>query len=228
MQHLDLLFGARRLWKLRLESCRLVDLERQILGVEREGDLPGELIPYYYFDYLRTRQAFPAGADFPSQRDGTSFRSPCLTAIVPFAFRDPARAPVRHGADLIGVARWLLETERHDEGLGLLRRAIEIGLPDRLLFRTLWDIAITEKKLGREPAALAGFTGLTESPNPYRTQAYEELAKYYEHRERNYAMALEMTRSGLGWEDSPALRRREQRLKDRIARRQARSPKLPL
>ncbi len=42
MEHLDLLFGARRLWKLRLESCRLVELENQILGVEREGDLPGD------------------------------------------------------------------------------------------------------------------------------------------------------------------------------------------
>src|SRR5580700_2891031 len=52
MEHLDLLFGARRLWKLRLESCRLVDLENQILGVERQGDLPGEMIPYYYFEYL--------------------------------------------------------------------------------------------------------------------------------------------------------------------------------
>ena len=40
MEHLDLLFGARRLWKLRLESCRLVDLENRILGVEREGDCP--------------------------------------------------------------------------------------------------------------------------------------------------------------------------------------------
>src|SRR5208283_82008 len=58
MQHLDLLFGARRLWKLRLESCRLVELENQILGVERQGDLPGEMIPYCYFEYLRTRQAF--------------------------------------------------------------------------------------------------------------------------------------------------------------------------
>jgi uncharacterized protein YprB with RNaseH-like and TPR domain len=50
MEHLDLLFGARRLWKLRLESCRLVDLENRILGVEREGDLPGEMIPYCYFE----------------------------------------------------------------------------------------------------------------------------------------------------------------------------------
>ena len=53
MEHLDLLHGARRLWKLRFESCRLVDLENQILGIEREGDVPGALIPYLYFEYLR-------------------------------------------------------------------------------------------------------------------------------------------------------------------------------
>src|SRR5205085_908223 len=46
MEHVDLLHSARRLWKLRFDSCRLVELESQILGVERQGDLPGELIPY--------------------------------------------------------------------------------------------------------------------------------------------------------------------------------------
>ena len=86
MEHLDLLFGARRLWKLRLESCRLVDLENQILGVERQGDLPGEMIPYYYFEYLRTQQAFRLVPIFHHNAiDILSLA--CLTAIVPFAFR---------------------------------------------------------------------------------------------------------------------------------------------
>ena len=57
LAHLDLLFGARRLWKLRLESCRLVELENRILGVERQGDVPGAMIPDLYFDYVRTRRA---------------------------------------------------------------------------------------------------------------------------------------------------------------------------
>src|SRR5258708_795802 len=56
LEHLDLLHGARRLWKLRFDSCRLVDLENQILGVERQGDLPGEFVPYVYFEYLRTHE----------------------------------------------------------------------------------------------------------------------------------------------------------------------------
>src|SRR5262245_48110457 len=98
MGHLDLLHGARRLWKLRLDSCRLVDLETQILGLEREGDLPGEMIPYYYFQYLRTQQAFQLVPIFHHNvMDIVSLA--CLTAVVPFAFRSPEDTGLRHGAD---------------------------------------------------------------------------------------------------------------------------------
>src|SRR5579862_1966470 len=56
--HLDLLHPARALWKLRLGSVRLMDLERQVLDAERLGlhrhnDVASALIPQYYFDYLR-------------------------------------------------------------------------------------------------------------------------------------------------------------------------------
>jgi uncharacterized protein YprB with RNaseH-like and TPR domain len=221
MQHLDLLFGARRLWKLRLESCRLVDLENRVLGVERHGDLPGSLIPYCYFDYLRSRRAMPLVPVF--DHNATDILSlACLTAIVPFAFRAGAGRPMgdglRHGADLIGLGRWMLQTERQEEALNLFQRAVEMGLPDDLLFRTMWDIAATEKRLGRADAALEMVTELAGSRNPYRVRALEELAKHYEHRERNYAMALEMTRTALAFEDSVEIRRREQRLKARIDR----------
>ena len=220
MQHLDLLFGARRLWKLRLESCRLVDLENQILGVERQGDLPGEMIPYCYFEYLRTAQAFKLVPIFHHNAiDILSLA--CLTAIVPFAFRSPGTAMLRHGADWIGLARWMQQAGRREEALGLFRRAVEAGLPDHLLFRTLWDVAALEKRLGHGEAALAAMTELAAGRNPYRAQALAELAKHYEHRERNHAMALEMTRAALAIEDSPALRRREVRLRTRLARQAA-------
>jgi uncharacterized protein YprB with RNaseH-like and TPR domain len=217
LEHLDLLFGARRLWKLRLESCRLVDLENQILGVEREGDLPGEMIPYCYFGYLRTRQAFDLVPIFHHNAiDILSLA--CLTAIVPFAFRTPESAALRHGADFVGLARWLDRAGRREEALRLLRRAVGMGLPDGLLFRSLWDIAAMEKRLGREDAALAAVTELAASRNPYRVRALEALAKHYEHRERNYAMALEMTRTARALQDTPAIRRRELRLQGRLER----------
>ena len=217
LAHLDLLFGARRLWKLRLDSCRLVDLENQILGVERAGDLPGEMIPYCYLEFLRTKQAFELVPIFHHNAlDILSLA--CLTAIVPFAFRSPDCAHVRHGSDLIGVARWLLEAGRHDESLALLRRAVEMGLPDNLLFRTQWDIAALERRNGRADASLAVLTDLAAARNPYRVRALAELAKHYEHNERSYSMALEMTRAALAFEDTSELRRREERLKARLAK----------
>jgi uncharacterized protein YprB with RNaseH-like and TPR domain len=171
LQHLDLLFGARRLWKLRLDSCRLVDLENQRLGVERDGDLPGEMIPYCYFDYLRSRHAFKVVPIFHHNAiDILSLA--CLTAIVPFAYRRPEDAPLRHGSDFLGLARWLQKTDREEEALRLLRRAIDLGLPDSLLFRTMWDVATMERRAGRPDAALAVITELTEARNPYRARAF--------------------------------------------------------
>ena len=56
--HLDLLYPSRRLWSKTLANCRLGTLEQQVLLVERsEEDVPGELIPGMYLDYLRTGDA---------------------------------------------------------------------------------------------------------------------------------------------------------------------------
>jgi uncharacterized protein YprB with RNaseH-like and TPR domain len=218
MEHLDLLFGARRLWKLRLEACRLVDLENQILGVEREGDLPGTMIPYYYFDYLRTQQALRLMPIFHhNAMDILSLA--CLTAVVSLAYRAPEEAAFRHGSDLIGMARWLLQSGRPEEALRLLTRAVDTGLPDDLLFRTLWDIALVQKRLGRPEAARAALEDLTGSRNPYRARACEELAKHYERQEQNLAAALNMARTARAITDTESLRRREQRLCARLAKR---------
>ena len=91
LEHLDLLHGARRLWNLRFDSCRLVDLENQILGVERQGDLPGELIPYVYFEYVRTHEIFRLMPVFHHNAIDILTLA-CLTAIVPRAFNAPDKA----------------------------------------------------------------------------------------------------------------------------------------
>jgi len=217
MEHLDLLHGARRLYKLRMESCRLVHLENQILGLEREADVPGELIPYFYFDYLRTRHAFRLIPVFHHNvLDIVSLA--CLTGLIPAAFRDPSGIQVRHGTDLLGLARWLRSSGRFEEARTLMRRAVDLGLPDRHLFPALFEAGSLEKKLGLADAALATFTDLTLSPNPFQSRAFEELSKHYEHRERNYRMALECTLAARSIADSESLAARQQRLEGKCSR----------
>jgi uncharacterized protein YprB with RNaseH-like and TPR domain len=226
MGHLDLLYGARRLWKLRIESCRLIQLEQQILGFYREGDLPGELIPYVYFEYLRSREAGRLVPVFHHNAIDILTLA-CLTAIVPAAFRTSdveslASVGVRRGEDLAGVARWLVSAGQLEPALALMRRAVQAGLPDALLFRTLLDIGLLEKKLERPHAALSVFTELAGCRNAHQVAALEELAKFYEHEERNYALALEFTEQALAVAPGDALRLRRARLERRLAKPKAR------
>jgi uncharacterized protein YprB with RNaseH-like and TPR domain len=220
--HLDLLFGARRLWKLRLDGCRLVQLEQQILGVYREGDLPGELIPYVYFEYLRSHEAQRLVPVFHHNAMDILTLA-CLTAVVPAAFRTTdaetlTRVGVRRGEDLIGIARWLLNAGEIERSLELFKRAIDLGLPDKLLFRSLWDVAAIEKRLARPAAALRVYTELAGCRNEHRVGAFEELAKYYEHEEKNYGVALEFTRQALEFEATDSLLKRRERLERRLAK----------
>lgn len=47
-RHLDLLPIARRLYRGRLPNCALGTVEAHVLGIEREGDVPGSAIPDLY------------------------------------------------------------------------------------------------------------------------------------------------------------------------------------
>lgn len=211
--HVDLLYGARRLWKLRYESCRLVDLEQQVLGFERTGDVPGSLIPYLYFEYLRNKRLDRLRWVF--EHNALDILSlACLTGIVPQAFRKDGTP--QHAAEILGIARWMLQTGEAAEARTLMARSVDAGLPDDLLFRTLWEMAALDRKLGEEERALAGWTDLAACRNPYRVRALEELAKREEHRAKNPARALEFVLTALEHEDTPELRRREQRLLRRL------------
>lgn len=53
LDHVDLLFPARRRWRGRWDNCRLATIEREALGVVREDDLPGAQAPAAWLRYLR-------------------------------------------------------------------------------------------------------------------------------------------------------------------------------
>ncbi len=211
LAHLDLLHGARRLWRFRFESCRLVELENRILGHEREGDVPGAMIPEIYFDYVRTgRAARLANVFLHNALDIVSLA--CLTGIVPWAFRETGHTELRHASEYMALGRWIEQAGQLERARDLYREAIRRPLRDDLLYRTMWDLAQLEKKLGAFDAALALFSGLAAIENEHRVEALEALAKHYEHREKNFAMALEFTETALALGPGEELSKRRDRL----------------
>jgi uncharacterized protein YprB with RNaseH-like and TPR domain len=215
LKHVDLLYGARRLWRLKLESCRLQELEKRILGHERVGDVGGGFIPNLYFDYLRNGDAAPLEPVlFHNAIDILSLA--CLTAIIPQAIRQPER--LKHGEELAGLARWFRNEDRLEEAASLMRLALKKPMCDELVWETLWQLADIERKLGRHDAALAGWSELSTAANPYQAQALERLAMHYERREKNAALALEFTLAALAIARTPELEKREARLAARLSR----------
>jgi len=57
--HFDMLHFSRRRWKDQLPSLRLTALEKEILGIRRDDDIPGQMVPEFYETYLRTGNCGP-------------------------------------------------------------------------------------------------------------------------------------------------------------------------
>ena len=57
--HFDVLHFSKRKWKNYFPSLRLTALEKEILGIHRKDDIPGQMVPEFYETYLRTGNCGP-------------------------------------------------------------------------------------------------------------------------------------------------------------------------
>ncbi len=55
LSHIDLLKFARKLWKPKIGSCSLGNVEKKVLNIHREDDLPGFMVPSFFKIYLREK-----------------------------------------------------------------------------------------------------------------------------------------------------------------------------
>ena len=220
MGHVDLLHAARRIWREHMPNCRLGTLEFEILGVERQGDVPGSLIPQRYFDFLRSRHPGPLKPVFHHNvLDIVSLA--CLASVLMPVYAAPEEASPRRGGDLLGIARWLDRQGHSERALQLYRNAIRAGLPAGKLVTSLWELAHLERRSGNLVAQVQLLRDLSRVSSNYRSKAFEELAKHYEHREKDFDRALDMTRRAQRYNPSEGLEKREERLLRRIGARLA-------
>ena len=211
MDHLDLLHPARRLWKERLGNCRLTNLESAVLGFERKGDIPGALIPQRYFDYLRSGDGSKLSAVFHHNvLDIISLA--CMSYVLLTTLAEPEQSSLRHGQDIRGLARWLAKLGDEAQASGMYRKAIKAGMPPKDLFEALWEAAHIERRAGRYEEQVQLLRDLARGSPTHRPAAFVELAKHFEHRRKDYGIALKMTRNAQRYAPSPELSHREQRI----------------
>jgi hypothetical protein len=191
--HRDLLAATRAIWKHRLPSCALGEIERAILGVERLVDAPGWLIPQLYFSYLRTRSIDALEPVFEHNRaDIVSLaRLAALVQLYESGLDQPA-----HEIDRLAVALHRFQRLGSNEALADLMLLWQTpSIPATLRLRALRTLTLAFKRHGHLAQAVAEWQrGLADPSRAVRQYAAEELAKYLEHRERDHARALAIAR----------------------------------
>jgi uncharacterized protein len=215
--HLDLLFAARRLWRMRLTACGLGDVERHALGVEREADTPGWLIPQLYFAYLRERDARPLVGVFRHNALDLLSLAGLLGRIG--ALRLPGAAGEADAAaiavdELLALGRCCADDGDIARAQHALRAALELAesatptpLHQRLADDARWRLATTLRRMGRATEAVPLWQALAQRPTqpgePVDVRPFEALAKYCEHTLRDPASAREWALRALAALDKP-------------------------
>lgn len=196
LPHLDFLFSARSLWSHKHESCRLYHLAQEVLEAHREEDIPSSEIPFRYFEFLRTGEfALIEPILYHNQEDLLSLLGVVITGAGLFLEeRDGELDPSGDAMDLFGAARLLERSGERARSALFMSRALEERLSGEFAVQAKLKLASHFKKSREWDKALRLWS---EMISLNRLECFRELAMYYEHREKDYVKAAEVTREGL-------------------------------
>ena len=199
--HLDLLHPARALWKLRLGSVRLVELERYVLdaprlGWHREDDVSSALIPQLYFDYLRGGPADPlAGVVRHNQMDLRGLAALFCKMNV-FLAEEPGPFEPVEGLDLFGLSKFLLRRGEPNRAHSACSRALCAGLPAEFRPKARRELALLARRRGDHDRAAELWQEIAVDSND-GVYACEQLAIHFERHAKDLNRAAEFARLGL-------------------------------
>lgn len=178
-RQIDLLHISRRLWRSKIGACTLHAIEESVLGVERDDDVDGFLVPDLYFDYLKTGDPSVLGSVFSHHLYDVVSLATLLEHIETLSVESPSS-----GVDAVELGRLMIERNL-GAGVELLReRALSGSLPAARI------LSLHLKRWGRWDTATEMWLAMWQRTTSYF--AGVELAKYYEHRRRDYRRALEL------------------------------------
>ena len=206
--HVDLLHLARRLWRDRLPSRTLKYIEENVLDAPRTTEeVPGYEIPWLYFDYLRSGDASEMkGVFYHNAMDIVALAA--LFSHTAALLHDPFDGRVQHGLDFIALGKLFEDLGHWDEAARLYERGLESNITEADFGAAVKRLSILQKRRGDMSQAVQLWKGAAENGHIY---AHVELAKHFEHLERDYSEAQSWARAALeiveNKEDIPAYMR---------------------
>ena len=208
---IDLLYLSRRLWKNRLDNCRLGTIEESILDIHRGPDIPGAEIPDVWFEFLKNGNLEKLKLVFSHNLQDIYSLAILLDTIENICHNAPEN-PIY---DKYGLGKVLL-FHKKEKGLDLLKEEMKSGNREAAQFLSLYY-----KRADNWDQAIGIWKAMNK--NGFNLFAVEELAKYYEHKLKNPEKALIIVEKLLkspmspGGEKKDKLLHRKNRLLKKIA-----------
>ncbi len=192
--HVDLLHLARRLWRDRLPSRTLKYIEENVLDAPRTSEeVPGYEIPWLYFDYLRTGDAGEMkGVFYHNAMDIVALAA--LFSHTAAMLHDPFDERIQHGLDVIALAKLHEDLDHWDMASRLYERGLEMALDEEDFWKAVHRLSVLQKRRGDLEKAVHWWEQAAAKGHVY---AHVELAKHFEHRQRDYGEAQKWTGAAL-------------------------------
>lgn len=194
--HIDLLYPSRRLWRSKLESCRLSSLEENILGEFRVNDIAGELIPSAYFEFLDNRCFDTMGKVIEHNRNDVLSMVSLLNRICSI-MRDPLNESDCE-YELLGVGSILKTNDEQSKVLECFEVCADSD-NRQVNERALKIITKIYKRCNDYEKAVKHWNEHLHSKYSTNCRIYSmvELAKFYEHKKKDFSKALSLTENAI-------------------------------
>lgn len=185
--HFDLYHAARRMWKHKIERMKLPIVEKEILGFERKDDIPGFLAPMIYFDFVERKN--PEGLLGVIKHNELDILS-LITLYTHLSFQLLGEDNKRSDNETFEVGRWysyLGDSSKAEENFASIADGSEL-----ISIQAKHALAFEYKRNGKFKDAVTLWEVTSERGNhDIRMDACIELAKFHEHKSKDYHSALE-------------------------------------
>ncbi len=189
--HIDLLHLCRRVWKNSQDSCDLGSVERYRLGINREHDIPGGLIPQAYLRFISTGVIHEMIRTIEHNYQDILSLQKLLLKLA--EIEENPRASEDGNAYLrLGKLAFEIQDLEYFESIEQLYTQLNGGSSAQLKFLK----SLLHKKRGEWERAVTLWEELIEHRD-FMFPVLEELAKYHEHLAQDYRRALEYTERAL-------------------------------
>jgi len=190
--HVDLLHSARRLWSF-LDSCSLNSLEENIIDYQRVDDIPGHLIPGLYFEFLENKDLKKL---IPILEHN---RYDILSLVTLFSHLKEIHLENIDNLsphELYQMGRIKEKDKNYESCINYLEKSMKNSEQNYLEYKAMKKLSWQYKRVDRYEKAVEIWQVMIKK-STLDIFPYVEMAKFFEHREKDYKKALSYTNQAI-------------------------------